>query len=240
MFVSSPEVSVPTPSIEQRVNRVVDETRATALRVGRDPEQIKILAVSKQKTVADIRDLASHGFREFGESYVAESIPKLESLSSLECTWHYVGVVQSNKTKSIARYFNWVQSIDRIHIGKRLADARDEFSSTPLNICVQVNIDEEQTKAGVSVDEVPDLVQELQQLSQLQVRGLMAIPNPKAHTNATRSSFRRMYKLFEQLQSTTSPQWDTLSMGMSADYVMAIEEGATMIRIGTALFGPRV
>ena len=240
MLVSPPEVSVPTSSIEQRINRVVDEIRATALRVGRDPEQIKILAVSKQKTIADIRDLESHGFREFGESYVAEALPKLESLSALECTWHYVGVVQSNKTKRLARYFDWVQSIDRIHIGKRLADAREEFSSTPLNVCVQVNIDEEQTKAGVSAGEVPDLVQKLQQFSQLQVRGLMAIPNPKAPIDATRLSFRRMHKLFEQLQSQTSHQWDTLSMGMSADYVIAIEEGATMIRIGTALFGPRV
>ncbi len=239
MFVSSPEVAIPTLSIEERIHRVVDEVRATALRVGRDLTQIKILAVSKQKTVADIRALVSHGFRDFGESYVAEALPKLDSLASAGCIWHYVGVVQSNKTKRLAQHFDWVQSIDRIHIGKRLADVRDEFSTTPLNVCVQVNIDEEPTKAGVSVDQVPEMVDQLQQFPQLQVRGLMAIPNPEAHRDATRNSFRQMRELFETLRTKTTSHWDTLSMGMSGDYVMAIEEGATLIRIGTALFGPR-
>lgn len=240
MLVSSPEVTIPKFSIEQRIKRVVNEVHTTALRIGREPAQIKILAVSKQKSVEDIRALVTHGFRDFGESYVAEALPKLDLLASARCTWHYVGVVQSNKTKRLAQHFDWVQSIDRIHIGRRLADARDEFSTTPLNVCVQVNIDEEPTKSGVSVDQVPDLVEQLQQIPQLQVRGLMAIPTPHTHPDATRNSFRRMRKLFEQLQTQTSAYWDTLSMGMTGDYVIAIEEGATMVRIGTALLGPRI
>lgn len=240
MLVSSPEVSNPPPNIEQRVSRVVDEIRSAVLRAGRDPTQVKILPISKQKTVADIRTLVSHGFREFGESYVAEAIPKVETLASEKCSWHYVGVVQSNKTKRLARYFDWVQSVDRVHIGKRLANARAEFSDSPLNVCVQVNIDDEHTKAGVSGEEVPDLVEKLREFPQLQLRGLMAIPNPKAPRDATRLSFRRMRALFDQVQTQTSPHWDTLSMGMSADYDIAIEEGTTMVRIGTALFGPRI
>ncbi len=240
MFDSSPEATIPTLSIEERKHRVIDEVRTTALRVGRDPTQIKILAVSKQKTVTDIRAMVNQGFRDFGESYVAEALPKLDSLASEGCTWHYVGVVQSNKTKRLAQHFDWVHSVDRIYIGRRLADSREEFSTKPLNICVQVNIDKEPTKAGVSVDQVPELVDQLKQFPQLQIRGLMAIPNPDAHPDATRNSFRQMRELFEKLQSKTSVRWDTLSMGMSGDYVIAIEEGATMIRIGTALFGPRI
>ena len=239
MLVSSPEVSIPSPNIAQRITRVVDEIRMFAHRADRDPKQIKILPVSKQKTVTDILSLISQGFCEFGESYVAEALPKIETLASAQCTWHYVGVVQSNKTNRLARYFDWVQSVDRVQIGKRLADARHEFSETPLNICVQVNIDDEPTKAGVSVDEVPDLVEKLQEFPQLRIRGLMTIPNPKTHRDATRLSFRRMRELFERLKPKTSSQWDTLSMGMSADFGIAIEEGATMVRIGTALFGPR-
>lgn len=240
MFVSSQEVAIPTLSIEQRIEHVVDEVRTSALRVGRDPAAIKILAVSKQKSIADIRALVSQGFRDFGESFVAEALPKLDSLASAGCTWHYVGVVQSNKTKRLAQHFDWVQSIDRIRVGRRLANARANFSTMPLNVCVQVNIDDEPTKAGVSVDQVPDLVEQLQQFPQLQVRGLMAIPNPKTHRDATRNSFRCMRELFEKIQVQTSAHWDTLSMGMTGDYVIAIEEGATMIRIGTALFGPRI
>ena len=239
MLVASEEDAIPAQNIEPRCNRILDELRTTALKVGRDPADIKVLAVSKQKSVAEIRALVEHGFREFGESYVSEALPKLAALATVECTWHYIGVVQSNKTRALARSFDWVQSIDRIHIGRRLASARGEFTDTPLNVCVQVNIDAEATKAGVPVDAVPVLVEELQQLSQLEVRGLMAIPNPKADSETTRSSFRRLRSLFEQLQAHTSSQWDTLSMGMSADYVIAIEEGATMIRLGTALFGPR-
>ena len=239
MLEPTAEVSVPTSNIEQRIHRFKDEIRSAALRVNRVPEEVKILAVSKQKSVAEIRALVSHGFSEFGESYVVEALPKLKSLASAGCTWHYVGVVQSNKTKRIAQHFDWVQSVDRVHIGKRLAHARKEFSTMPLNVCIQVNIDDEPTKAGVLVNEVPELVEQLQEFSQLRVRGLMAIPNPKAPRDSTRLSFRRMRTLFDQLQSQTSPSWDTLSMGMSADYTLAIEEGTTMVRIGTALMGPR-
>lgn len=240
MLVSTPEVSSPIPTIEQRINRVLDEISTTARRVGRDPATVKILAVSKQKTTEHIRTLMARGFREFGESYVAEALPKIESIASADCIWHYVGVVQSNKTKHIAQYFDWVQSLDRMRIAQRLAVVRDEFCSTPLNVCVQVNIDEEPTKAGVTIDEVPKLVEKLQQFSQLQVRGLMAIPNPTTSLDSTRSSFRQMRELFERMQTHTTTYWDTLSMGMSADYGLAIEEGATMVRIGTALFGARL
>ncbi|MYD46292.1 MAG: YggS family pyridoxal phosphate-dependent enzyme [Gammaproteobacteria bacterium] len=226
-------------SLEQRTQRIIEEVRTTAIRIRRDPAQIKILAVSKQKSVADIHTLVAQNFRDFGESYVAEALPKLNSLASAGCTWHYIGVVQSNKTKLLAQHFDWVQSIDRIRIGKRLAAAREERSTKPLNVCVQVNIDEEPTKAGVSADQVPELVDQLHQFPQLRVRGLMAIPNPQAHQDATRNSFRQMRELFESLRTQTSANWDTLSMGMSGDFVVAIEEGATMIRIGTALFGPR-
>ena len=220
--------------------QVLNEIRTTSHRIGRNPAEIKILAVSKQKTVAEIRTLVEQGFDEIGESYVAEALPKLQALAIDQCKWHYIGVIQSNKTRALARYFDWVQSIDRLHIGKRLATARSEYSNVPLNVCVQINIDSEATKAGISVDEAPELVEQLHQFPQLRVRGLMAIPNPNSDRDATRSSFRRTRKLFEQIRPQNISHWDTLSMGMSADYVIAIEEGATMVRLGTALFGPRV
>lgn len=234
------ESSFSSQNTQLRYIQVVDEVRNTALRVGREPSQIRILAVSKQKTEVDIRDLVERGFRDFGENYVAEALPKMDALASAKCKWHFIGVVQSNKTRAIAQHFDWVQSIDRTRIGTRLSKARDECSDEPLNVCVQVNIDDEATKSGVSEEELPDLVEQLQQLPRLTVRGLMAIPNPKADRDATRFSFHRMFELFERLRPQTSLEWDTLSMGMSADYAMAIEEGATMIRLGTALFGPRV
>ena len=200
----------------------------------RSAKQVTLLAVSKTKTSQMIEQAYLSGQRAFGESYTQEAVEKINQLQKFtDIIWHFIGPIQSNKTKLIAENFSWVHSIDRIKIAKRLNDHRSS-KDTPLNVCLQVNISGEESKSGVTVGELNDLVNIIDECEHLTLRGLMAIPEKNASTN----SFEKMQLLFIELQKT-HPSVDTLSMGMSGDLVAAINAGSTMVRVGSAIFGAR-
>lgn len=198
----------------------------------RRPGSVRLLAVSKTRSAAEIRAAHAAGVADFGENYAQEGVAKAKELADLDITWHFVGAIQANKTRAIARYFQWVHSVDRARVASRLSAAAER----PIDVCVQVNVDGEPRKAGVAPSEVAALMAEIAPLPRLRLRGLMAIPAPEGDPQA---SFRRLRALFEALAPNAPAHWDTLSIGMSADYPAAIAEGATIVRIGTAIFGPR-
>lgn len=197
----------------------------------------RLLAVSKTQPVAAIAALAAAGQRAFGENYVQEAQHKVAALAGGGLEWHLIGHLQSNKAELAAGLFDWVQTVDRAKLVEALARHRPE-DRPPLNVLVQVNIEDEASKHGCRPEEVPALAAAIAQQPRLRLRGLMAIPTPHADTEARRPAYRDMAALFRQL-SELHPGLDTLSMGMSDDYALAIAEGATMVRIGTALFGRR-
>lgn len=197
----------------------------------------RLLAVSKTQPADAIRELARQGQRAFGENYVQEALAKQASLADLDLEWHLIGHLQSNKAADAARHFDWVQSVDRPKLVPALARHRPA-GAPPLKVLVQVNIDDETSKHGCPPDAVASLAAAISAEPQLQLRGLMAIPAPHPDPERSRMAFRAMKTLFDQL-ARMHPGVDTLSMGMSADYPLAIEEGATLVRIGTALFGAR-
>ncbi len=204
---------------------------------GRDPQGLTLLAVSKRHSVSAIRELAEAGQRDFGENQVQEALSKQPELADLPITWHFIGHVQSNKTKAIAEHFDWVHAVDRLKIARRLSEQRpDELP--PLNICLQVNVDNEASKSGVSVDEVTDLARACADLPKLKLRGLMCLPAIREGFDAQREPFAKLATALADVEAAGIAV-DTLSMGMSGDYEAAIAEGATIIRVGTALFGPR-
>ena len=197
----------------------------------RPPGSVHLLAVSKARTAAEIRTAHSHGLRHFGENYAQEAIAKVRALADLDITWHFIGAIQSNKTRDLARHFQWIHTVDRAKIARRLS-AQAECD---LDVCIQVNIDGEPQKAGIHPAYVPALVRSILELPRLKLRGLMVIPAP----GDPRASFSRTRGLFNALAPIAGAHWDTLSMGMSDDFADAIGEGATLVRIGTAIFGPR-
>jgi pyridoxal phosphate enzyme (YggS family) len=203
----------------------------------RSPDSVSLLAVSKTRSADEIRELSRHGQRAFGENYLQEALDKIEALSDLDLEWHFIGPIQSNKTRPIAEHFDWVHSVDRLKIATRLSKQRPA-QLPPLNICLQVNICDEASKSGCSPDELPALAAAVARLPNLRLRGLMAIPKPENDPQRQRAVFAQVRKLLQQLQQS-HPGLDTLSMGMSADMDAAIQEGSTLVRIGTALFGPR-
>jgi len=194
------------------------------------------MGASKQQPAASIRVLAGLGVRDFGENYVQDALAKQTELADLALTWHFIGRIQSNKTQDIARHFDWVHSVDRMKIARRLSDQRE--APEPLNICLEVNIDEEPSKGGLPPGEALDIAPAVAELPNIRLRGLMAIPKPESDPARQRAAFRRVRELYEALRGR-GLDLDTLSMGMSADLEAAIAEGATIVRIGTALFGPR-
>jgi len=196
-----------------------------------------VLAVSKTRPEADIRAAFGAGLTHFGENYLQEALPKMEALADLPLQWHFIGPIQSNKTRSIASHFDWVHSIDREKIARRLSEQRPAHLP-PLQVCLQVNVSGEATKAGADPAEIPELARALAALPRLRLRGLMAIPAPTEDAGEQRAAFRALRELFEALPPADPPA-DTLSMGMSADLEAAIAEGATLVRVGTAIFGPR-
>ena len=207
---------------------------------GRDNDSVRVLAVSKTRTSAEIRAAHDAGIENFGENYVQEAVQKIHELRDLPLTWHYIGGIQSNKTKDLARYFQWVHSIDRVNIASRLNAARAEFRpNNPLNVCLQLNLDEEVQKSGVSARGVEELLQHTRQLTHLRVRGFMTIPKPNSDSSFIREGFRQAAELFRKYRHVDDNNWDTLSMGMSNDFAIAVAEGATLLRLGTVLFGPR-
>ncbi|WP_106475846.1 YggS family pyridoxal phosphate-dependent enzyme [Phytohalomonas tamaricis] len=208
-------------------------------RAGRNHDDARLLAVSKTKPAALIREAFQAGQRHFGENYVQEALDKQHALADLDIVWHFIGPLQSNKTRSVAEHFSWVHTIERAKIATRLNDQRPQTLG-PLNVCLQVNISAEPTKSGVSPEALDALVEHVVALPNLRLRGLMAIPTPMEDHDEQRKPFRALRELLEQLQARyPTLKLDTLSMGMSNDFEAAIEEGATLIRLGTAIFGAR-
>ncbi|MEZ5730320.1 MAG: YggS family pyridoxal phosphate-dependent enzyme [Burkholderiaceae bacterium] len=215
------------------------------LACGRDPGSVRLLAVSKTFGAERVLEMAACGQLAFGENYVSEALAKIESCSKdwtgPRLEWHFIGPVQSNKTRPIACHFDWVHSVGREKIGRRLSDARAELANSetaPLNVCIEVNVSDEPTKHGCAISEVPALADTLAALPMLRLRGLMAIPAPTEDMSAQRASFEKLRHCQEALVER-GHSLDTLSMGMSADLEAAIAEGATIVRVGTALFGKR-
>ena len=204
---------------------------------GREPGSVRLLAVSKKKPAADVLALADAGQRDFGENFVQEGLEKIAETGRDDLTWHMIGHLQSNKTKDVAEHFDWVHTVDRVKIARRLSAQRPHYAKD-LNLCIQVNVDDEAGKSGVRLDEVATLAGEIAGLPKVRLRGLMCLPAVREDFDAQRLPFARMREALEQLQAE-GIQLDTLSMGMTADYAAAIHEGATIVRIGTALFGAR-
>ncbi|MBA3537340.1 MAG: YggS family pyridoxal phosphate-dependent enzyme [Tatlockia sp.] len=205
----------------------------------RSAAEIHLLAVSKGQPSSAIREAFAAGITSFGESYLQEALAKIQTLADLPINWHFIGPIQSNKTQGIAQNFNWVHSVSREKIAHDLAKYRPNHLP-PLNICLQVNLDDEETKSGVSAAEIVKLALNLSQVPSLQLRGLMAIPKPLINEQEQYESLERLPKLLKQLNAELHLSMDTLSMGMSHDLVAAIRAGATILRIGTAIFGERL
>ena len=211
---------------------------AAAKKFGRAPDDIALLAVSKTMPVSAVEQAVAAGQRRFGENYVQEGLDKIAALSGGEpLEWHFIGPLQSNKTRPVAERFAWVHSVDRLKIAERLSEQRPE-ALPPLQICLQVNISGEASKSGLAVGDVPLLVQRVAQLPRVTLRGLMAIPQPEEDFSKQREAFGRLREVYDAL-NRDGFRLNTLSMGMSHDLEAAIAEGATLIRVGTAIFGER-
>ncbi|AFT66116.1 MAG: YggS family pyridoxal phosphate-dependent enzyme [Cycloclasticus pugetii] len=200
---------------------------------------VKLLAVSKTRPACDVAVLYSAGQRDFGENYLQDALKKQQVLAHLDISWHFIGPIQSNKTRDIARYFSWVHSVDRLKIATRLNQQRPAYLP-PLNICLQVNVDEEETKSGFYLDELLDVIEPILSLENIRLRGLMAIPKVDKPIAEQHASFRKMAQAKKEIEQTFDISLDTLSMGMSGDLQVAVAEGATMVRVGTAIFGERL
>lgn len=210
---------------------------AAAKQCGRDAGSVELLAVSKTFGADAVRSAHAAGQRAFGENYVQEAVDKIIALHALQLVWHFIGPIQGNKTRQIAEHFDWVHSIDRMKIAERLAAARPTVRA-PLQVCIQINIGDENSKSGVVPAAALELARGIASLPQLELRGLMTIPPPSTDTTVQRAYFAQLRGLRDEL-ATHGFRLDTLSMGMSADIEAAIAEGATMVRVGTAIFGAR-
>ncbi len=227
--------------IASRLLAIKDQIASLTHQAGRAPDDVQLLAVSKTKPIEAIYAAYQAGQRQFGESYVQEAIPKIQLLQTnpdyADIEWHFIGPLQSNKTKPVAEHFDWVHSVDREKIAQRLNEQRPAHLPA-LNVCLQINISGEQTKSGINADEVFGLAGIISQFPRLKLRGLMTIAENTDDMNVVRDNFLHMQQLFNQLKSQY-PSVDTLSMGMTDDMPLAINCGSTMVRIGTAIFGSR-
>ena len=226
-----------TTEFADRLRAVRDRIHAAEQRFQRPPGAVRLLAVSKTQPVTAVAAMAAAGQTGFGENYVQEALDKMTELAALALEWHFSGPIQANKTRPIAERFAWVHSVDRLKLAERLS-AQRPASLPPLNVCLQVNIDREPTKHGLDPAEVSAIAAAVAVLPRLRLRGLMAIPAPATDFAAQRPAFARLRILQDQL-TAAGLALDTLSMGMSDDLEAAIAEGATLVRVGTALFGPR-
>jgi len=223
--------------IAANLQAVIARIETAARQAGRDPAGVRLLAVSKTWPATDVQAAITAGQRAFGENYVQEGVDKIAALAGQGLEWHFIGPLQSNKTRPVAEHFDWVHSIERLKIAQRLAEQRPA-SLPPLNVCVQVNVSGETSKSGCEPSQAPALCHAVATLPGLRLRGLMAIPAPAEDFAAQRAPFAALRKLYEQLQGE-GLALDTLSMGMSHDLAAAVAEGATLVRIGTAIFGER-
>jgi PLP dependent protein len=218
--------------------RIIQDRIASAARTaGRNVDSITLLAASKAQPVNSVRAAAAAGLRHFGESYLQEGLQKMQELRDLPLVWHFIGRLQTNKTRPVAASFDWVHGVDRLRIAERLSQQRP-YHAPPLNVCLQVNLAGEPSKGGVSATELPALVAAVAALPALKLRGLMCIPPDEDDPLRQRHWFAALRRELESLNAAGAAL-DTLSMGMSGDFQAAILEGATIVRIGTALFGPR-
>ncbi|KAF6693512.1 YggS family pyridoxal phosphate-dependent enzyme [Pseudomonas sp. EKM23D] len=221
-------------TIADNIGAVSQRIRAAAEAVQRDPDSVHLLAVSKTKPAQAVREAYAAGLRDFGENYLQEALSKQVELTDLPLSWHFIGPIQSNKTRAIAEHFAWVHSVDRLKIAQRLSEQRPA-ELPPLNICIQVNVSGEASKSGCTPADLPALANAISALPRLTLRGLMAIPEPTDDRAAQDAAFATV----RDLQASLNLPLDTLSMGMSHDLESAIAQGATWVRIGTALFGAR-
>ncbi len=224
-------------TISERVQAVRGRIDAAAREAGLDPAGVVLLAVSKGHSADELRAASEAGQRAFGESYLQEALDKMAELAQLPVEWHFIGPIQSNKTRPIAEHFAWVHGVDRLKIAQRLSEARP-VQSPPLNVCLQVNVSGEASKSGCAPEETEALARAVADLPRLKLRGLMAIPEPTDDVALQHRRFRMLHDLRGALQGK-GYALDTLSMGMSDDFPTAIAEGATIVRVGTAIFGPR-
>jgi pyridoxal phosphate enzyme (YggS family) len=225
-------------TLAQNIAEIRSRMARAAQAAGRSTDSITLLAVSKGQPADTVRAAAAAGVDSFGESYLQEALPKMETLSDLPLTWHFIGRLQANKTRPVAQSFAWVHGVDRLKVAERLSEQRP-FHAPPLNVCLQVNLAGEPGKSGVSPQELPELALGVAQLPRLTLRGLMCLPPPEEDLDQARRWFAQAAHLHAGLKQTIGLGLDTLSMGMSHDFEAAIQEGATIVRIGTALFGPR-
>ena len=217
----------------------ISNIRALEVKYGRPQNSVRLLAVSKKKSIKHILQAVNNGISHFGENYAQEALEKMEMLKK-ECklTWHFIGPIQSNKAAKIAQNFDWVQSLDREKIALKLNENRGSKHNA-LNICIQINLSGESTKSGVAMDQADNLCGIVEKLPNLNLRGLMAIPAPESNFKIQREEYRELSNKFNDLKKIY-PSIDVLSIGMSNDYEAAIAEGSTMVRLGTALFGARL
>jgi pyridoxal phosphate enzyme (YggS family) len=233
--------------IAMNLVQVQERIELAAIAAKREPEEVELLAVSKTFPAAAVEEAMHAGQSAFGENYVQEAVEKILKLSKIRpwLTWHFIGPLQSNKTREVAEHFDWVHSVDRLKIAERLSTQRGEFSElAPLQLCVQVNVSEEESKSGIALAEAETLCNAISQLPHVVLRGLMAIPAPTDNPAAQREAFATVRACFERIRDTHTIEpgfqfFDTLSMGMSDDLEAAIAEGSTMVRVGTAIFGKR-
>ncbi|MGZ8186674.1 MAG: YggS family pyridoxal phosphate-dependent enzyme [Methylobacter sp.] len=221
--------------ITQRLNQIRAQIRQAALDYKRDPGSVLLLAVSKTKPAKDIAVAYQAGQRHFGESYCQEALKKQQELGAYDITWHFIGPIQSNKTKALAAHFDWIHSVDKLKIAQRLSELRPS-ALAPLNICLQVNISGEASKSGITLEELPYLCKQVAELPNLKLRGVMAIPSPQEDFEQQRQPYKVLYQAVVKLDN---PALNTFSFGMTGDLTAAIAEGSTIVRIGTALFGAR-
>ena len=221
--------------IKNQLNDILAQISQAEQTYSRTPGAVLLLAVSKTKSAQAIAEAYQAGQRHFGENYCQEAVGKQKELGAYDITWHFIGPIQSNKTKLIANHFSWVHSVDSLKIAQRLSAQRSHLLP-PLNICLQVNISGESTKSGIVLSELAELSQSIATLPNLVLRGVMAVPEPESDFEKQRQPFRALYQAVAELNN---PALNTFSFGMSADLNAAIAEGATIVRIGTALFGAR-
>ncbi len=227
--------------IADKLTQVKHRIQQVARLSGRNPDEITLLAVSKKHPAAAIADAYAAGQADFGENYLQEALDKMDTLADLAITWHFIGPIQSNKVKKIAQHFAWVHSVDNLKTAQKLSKHRPE-DRAPLQYCIQVNIDNEASKAGVLPENLDELVKSVRNLPNITLRGLMAIPEKGTSKDDENNAFARLRQLLNELQIKRGkhfPELNTLSMGMSADMDDAVWEGATILRIGTDIFGPR-
>lgn len=231
--------SVPVEHIRKSLILVQKRIAAAERRHGRLPGSVRLVAAGKGQSPERLAQAAASGLRDLGENYVQEALAKLDSLEGADLTWHFIGRLQANKTRPVAERFAWLHALDHARIASRLHRQRPA-GLAPLNVCIQVNLDAEPAKVGVVPDDIPELARRILELPRLRLRGLMALPRPRQGHAQQRKSFRRLRELLERLHEETDCKPDTLSMGTTVDLEAAVAEGATIVRVGTGLFGPRL